>query len=83
MSIYDLNKTISDLAGNDLTIKAIINKNESYENVFNTLKIHPFFTFSKAGISFTKNAEGYKGKLKKEYLSKLTFFIEKDYLKPY
>ena len=83
MSIYDLKQTIFDLAKKDLTIKAIVNKNENYKNVFNTLKIHPFFTFSKAGISFTKNAEGYKGKLKKEYLNKLTFFIEKDYLKPY
>lgn len=83
MSIYDLNQTISDLAKNDLTIKTIVNKNENYKSAFNTLKIHPFFTFSKAGINFTKNAEGYKGKLKKEYLNKLTFFIEKDYLKPY
>ena len=78
MSIYNKNETISSLAGNDEVIKTITGK--TYQNRYNFEKIHPFFSFSKSGINFTATKTGYTAKLTKEYLNRLVFFIEEDYL---
>lgn len=78
MSIYNKDETINSLAGNDEVVKTIIGK--TYQNKYNFEKIHPFFSFSKSGINFTATKTGYTAKLTKEYLNRLVFFIEEDYL---